>query len=225
MIRDDFDFEPVRGLPELLPAGEQMLWQGAPDFKTLAIKAFHVRKVAVYFLLLLAWSFMSAWHDSQLARALISSMWLVPLGIAAAGILTLLAWFVSQTTVYTITSQRIVMRYGIALPVTLNLPFRRVQSAALKTNGNGSGDIPLALVAGDQISWLILWPHVRPFGFVKAEPMLRALADAGNVATILSGALAVANGGRAPVAIAPRTTMQPSRPLDTPAAGMAEAPA
>ena len=27
---DDFDFEPVRGLPQVLPKGERMLWQGAP---------------------------------------------------------------------------------------------------------------------------------------------------------------------------------------------------
>ena len=33
---DDFDFEPVRGLPQLLPKGERMLWQGAPRWQDLA---------------------------------------------------------------------------------------------------------------------------------------------------------------------------------------------
>ncbi|HBB55427.1 MAG TPA: phosphopantetheine adenylyltransferase, partial [Hyphomonadaceae bacterium] len=32
----EFDFEPVRGLPEALPAGEAILWQGAPSAWGLA---------------------------------------------------------------------------------------------------------------------------------------------------------------------------------------------
>ena len=31
MDHDDFHFEPVRGLPEALPPGELILWQGSPD--------------------------------------------------------------------------------------------------------------------------------------------------------------------------------------------------
>jgi len=49
MSHDDFDFDPVRGLPEVLPAGERMLWQGSPRWQDMALHAFHVRKVAVYF--------------------------------------------------------------------------------------------------------------------------------------------------------------------------------
>ena len=30
---DDFAFEPVRGLPAVLPPGERMLWQGAPRWQ------------------------------------------------------------------------------------------------------------------------------------------------------------------------------------------------
>ena len=30
MSHDDFKFEPVRGLPEALPEGEHILWQGSP---------------------------------------------------------------------------------------------------------------------------------------------------------------------------------------------------
>ena len=32
----DYEFEPVPGLPEELPPGEMLLWQGAPDWKTIA---------------------------------------------------------------------------------------------------------------------------------------------------------------------------------------------
>ena len=37
---DDFAFEPVRGLPAELPRGERLIWQGAPDWRLLAIQAF-----------------------------------------------------------------------------------------------------------------------------------------------------------------------------------------
>ena len=52
---NEYETEPVRGLPERLPAGETILWQGAPRWGALARRAFHVRKIALYFAILLAW--------------------------------------------------------------------------------------------------------------------------------------------------------------------------
>ena len=43
------------GLPERLPEGETLLWQGRPSWRQLALRAFHVREIAIYFALLLAW--------------------------------------------------------------------------------------------------------------------------------------------------------------------------
>ena len=45
----EHEFEAAPGLPERLPAGERILWQGAPDWRALALHAFHVRKLAIYF--------------------------------------------------------------------------------------------------------------------------------------------------------------------------------
>ena len=45
----EYATEPVKGLPELLPTGERMLWQGQPSWRALAIRVFHVRKIAIYF--------------------------------------------------------------------------------------------------------------------------------------------------------------------------------
>jgi hypothetical protein len=55
MIKQEYDYEPVRGLPERLPAGETMLWQGAPAWKSIALRAMHIRGTAIYFAVLLAW--------------------------------------------------------------------------------------------------------------------------------------------------------------------------
>jgi len=50
----EHEWEAAPGLPSALPAGERVVWQGAPNWKRLAIHAFHVRKVALYFAFMLA---------------------------------------------------------------------------------------------------------------------------------------------------------------------------
>ena len=55
MSHDDFQTEPLPGLPELPPAGELILWQGKPDWRALATQALNVKWVAGYFGLLAAW--------------------------------------------------------------------------------------------------------------------------------------------------------------------------
>ena len=50
----EHEFEAALGLPEPLPRGERLLWQGAPDWRVLAVAAFHIRKLAIYFAAMLA---------------------------------------------------------------------------------------------------------------------------------------------------------------------------
>ncbi|CAA9362670.1 MAG: Putative photosynthetic complex assembly protein [uncultured Microvirga sp.] len=88
------------------------------------------------------------------------------------------------------------MQFGIALPMSVNVPFAIVGSAALKPYSDGTGDIPLALSGDKKIPYVLLWPHARPWRVSRVEPMLRALPDAREVAEVLKGALAAA----APVA-------------------------
>ena len=49
MHHDDFNFEPVRGLPEALPEDEHILWQGRPDGLRLAKEAWGLNWVLAYF--------------------------------------------------------------------------------------------------------------------------------------------------------------------------------
>jgi hypothetical protein len=187
----EYDTELVRGLPAPLPAGETLLWQGSPDWWALARSAFHFNKIAVYFGLMIAWR--TATSLSEGASAL-SALPLLSLAFCALAILLVLAWASARTSVYTITDRRIVLRIGIALPMALNIPFRLIGNAALKTQSDGSGDIPVALTGANRIAWLLLWPHVRPWRMKNPEPMLRALPDAAHVAAILAPALTAANG-------------------------------
>jgi len=194
------DFADPRGFPEPLPQGERILWQGAPRWTTLAIRALHVRKFAVYFAALLALRGAFAFADGQTAaETLYTVLILVPFACIAVGFLALVAWLAARTAVYTITDRRVVMKIGIVLDITLNLPFARIESAALNLAPNGDGDIALQLAPGDQIAWANLWPHARPWQVRRTQPMLRAVPDASAVATMLASALAQATGGIATV--------------------------
>ena len=126
-----------------------------------------------------------------------------------------MAWLSARTTVYTITDRRVVMRVGIVLSVTFNLPFRVIQSAALMTHADGTGDIPLALAGEDRIAYLHLWPHARPWRIARPQPMLRCVPAAASVAALLSRAVATSQGSairptqHSPVANQPAAESRP----------------
>jgi hypothetical protein len=194
---DDFAFEPVPGLPETLPRGETMLWQGSPDWKALAISAFHVRKVAVYFALLLAWKLaMASGVDATASGLVMTTLWLTGLGATSVGILALLAYYYARGTIYTLTNKRIVIRSGLALPVTLNLPLALIETAALTKQPLGTEAIALAVAKPNRVAWLELWPNARPWNFTNPQPMLRCLRDAKAVTPLLAKALEAETAGQ-----------------------------
>lgn len=185
----EHEFEASPGLPEPLPPGERLLWQGGPDWRHLARHGFHLNLLAVYFAALLAARAATvAAQGGTAGQALLAAVWLLPLAAAGLGLVAGLAWLSARTTAYTLTSRRVVMRVGIVLSVTFNLPYRAIESAGLKTYRGGLGDIPLSLGGKDRIAWLQLWPHARPWRLKRPEPMLRSLPDAGRVAALLSQA-------------------------------------
>lgn len=187
---------------ESLPAGEQLLWQGRPAWWPLAIRAFHVRKVAIYFAVFTVWRFAAVFADGAgLIDATIAALWMLAPAGAAVAVLCGLAWIYARSTRYSITSKRVLLQFGVALPMTFNVPFRIVGSAGLKVYSDGTGDIPLALTGKDRIAYLLLWPNVRPGRFARTEPMLRAVPDIQRVAETLAQALiAATNGPKPPVA-------------------------
>ena len=211
---DDFDFEPVRGLPQMLPQGERMLWQGAPRWQDLAVHAFHVRKVIWYFagLTMLAGVLRFA-EGEGLASAIRPFQWLMPMGLVAAAMLCGLAFLSARTSVYTITTKRVVMRIGVALPVSINLPFSQIDGASLRLFANGSGDIPLKVAAKERVAYMMLWPHARPFKLAHPQPCLRCVPKADDVASLLAAALAGTATTPMPVAQAPARNRSASQPV------------
>jgi hypothetical protein len=198
MNHDDFAFEPIRGLPAVLPEGETLLWQGSPDWKALAVRGYHVRKVAVYFLALAVFRLglgVSQGHTP--VAMLLSCAFLLALGGIAIGVLASLAYFNSRSTVYSITSKRVLLRHGIAVPMTMNIPFTLIESAGFLTYADGTGEVALRLPKDQRVGYLITWPHLRPGHITQPQPAFRALRDARQAADILAAALAEEAGSNA----------------------------
>lgn len=202
----------VRELPERLPAGERILWQGAPNWRSLYRGAFHGRTLSLYFAGLLALRGVFSLADGHdLGTAALSMLWLTPLALAGLGIVAVIAWLTARATWYTITDRRVVMRLGIALEITFNFPYRVIESAGLRLHADGTGDLPITLGPGDRIAYLHLWPHARPWHYRNPQPMLRSVPQAELVADLLARALASATGGTASNVIP-----MPARPRSVP---------
>jgi hypothetical protein len=194
----EHELEPQFGLPEALPAGEAILWQGVPERSRIARDVFHLRAVALYFLVIVALRFTFQYHDSgSLAEAVAAATWLMPIFATGYLILWVLAHLVARTTVYTITDRRVVMRVGIVLCLTFNIPFKRIQAAQVRRRRDGGGDIALELVSGDKIAWPHLWPHVRPWRLAFPQPMLRGLPEIDRPARLLQEAWLARSADRA----------------------------
>jgi hypothetical protein len=167
-----------------------VLWQGAPDWVSLARRAFLGGPVAIYFALIMAWRL----GDHMLVgtpvrEAVIHALWLGLVGVLALAVIGVMAWATARSTVYTITNRRLVIRSGVALTLSINVPFKRVAAAELKAHGGGVGDIHLRMGGSDTFSYVMLWPHIRPWAMKHPEPTLRCVPDAKEVAGLLADAL------------------------------------
>lgn len=187
---DDSDFtaEPIRGLPEQLPKGEEILWQGSPSVWALARSALAIHWVAGYFAILAIWRIAVSANDLGFVGALPYAIPFLAMGALAVLVLWGCAYAMARATVYTLTTARIAMRIGAALTITLNLPYQKLDSADLDLRRNGVGTIALTPKKGVRLSYWVLWPHIRPWQMRKVQPALRAIPDAQRVASILAEA-------------------------------------
>lgn len=212
----DFDFEPIPGLPANLPEGEQLLWQGSPSGLAVARRVLHIDLVAVYFAALMSWRLLAGLYDGHtLSQIAVDSIPLAGMTAAALAILALLAYLIARTTIYSITSRRVMMRFGVALPMTVNIPFKAIQSADVALRSDGSGDIALGVDSLGKLTYLHLWPNTRPWHLRKPQPQLRSVPDAQNVAALLSRSLHAA-AGSPEKATRPTAAIRPAQSVSAP---------
>lgn len=185
-MSDEIEYEPIPGVPGALPAGEELLWQGSPQWKSMARETFKVGWLAVYFTIFgVARLVLMLQQGESLGSALL----VFPLAAVCLGLLTLLAYVNARASRYTITSKRLVLRIGVALPMSINLPFEELAAADVTLRKAGDGDVVLQLKGPNRIAWLHLWPHVQPWHFSKARPTLQSLAEPKVAAAVLAEAV------------------------------------
>jgi hypothetical protein len=197
-------YEAVRGLPERLPDGERILWQGKPAWFPFARRAFLLLGLSGYFALLLAWQVATGVQDGLGAGAILVGA--APLMLTAFCCLLglgFIGWLSACMSIYTITDRRVVMQVGIALPTTINLPFAVIERMGVRQHRDGTEDILLVIAKPHRASLIALWPHCRPFRFARPEPLLRGLRQEEGVSRILARALAA-------------SAQQPVRPVAEP---------
>lgn len=185
---DDFEIEPIEGLPAEPPKGEEILWQGRPDWFALSIESLNLKWVAGYFVVLTLWRFGSVVDLLPLGQAIGSAIPFVLLGTVVCGLLMLVAYVQARATMYTVTDARVVMRIGAALTITLNLPYTQIGNAMLDLRKRGTGTIALETMGDTRLSYLVCWPHVRPWHFKQTQPALRCIPEAEKVARLLAEA-------------------------------------
>jgi hypothetical protein len=176
--------------PCALARHERILWQGIPDWRSVAVRVFHIRAVAAYFAVLTL-------IDIGIIRnaegpgysALKAGVPTAVTGLVCIGILAFLAFAIGRTTRYTLTTRRIIMQFGVALPATLMLPLHQVVQCDVAIRAGHDGDIALRLSPGAAIPYVKLWPHARPWRLRTPMPMLRDLPRAAIVATRITHAL------------------------------------
>ncbi|GGB33737.1 photosynthetic complex assembly protein [Roseibium aquae] len=186
----EHDFEPVPGLPADLPKGEKILWQGRPATKLVSRRVMKVNWFAGYFAVLLVWTLAAGYADGRTwPHVLFSAGAVLLLSAVFLGMMELFAWGVHKTTLYTITNKRVVMRIGVALSATFNLPFAKMVSADLRLDKRGGGDIALTMAQGHRLSFFSFWPHVRGYKSGSMVPQMICLKNAQQPARILADAL------------------------------------
>ena len=170
--------EPVEGLPDYLPEGETMVWQGRPTVAAMARRVFFIPHLALYFGLLIAGHTVYRLMEGVSAAQVMGTfVWQAGL---AATVLVLLAWLArsyAASVMYTLTSERLVIRSGVALPMMVNIPIEQITAADMRVYRDGTGDIVLTPVADRKLHWVLLWPNVSAWYSRPIRPLLRGLAE------------------------------------------------
>ena len=207
-----------------LPAGETVLWRGKPDWRHLALDAFHAPLICLYFMVIGTWHLATALHDgaSRIAALEDASVVLMPCALALA-VVSVLAWLSARATVFTLTDRRLVMRYGVALPALINIPLAHIETMRVRKGFGGVGDLAFSLPRKGRLSFHQLWPYARPWRLFPADPMMRAVPEAAALGELFAKALSAAAdqdaGAMLPAAMPlPASVPGSAEPLPRPAA-------
>lgn len=170
-----------------LEPGERILWQGRPEASSLRRNLLKGRWLVAYAAGLLIWKLvLIVWIRGLSPQEVFDTVTLVVQGLVLVGIAAYFAWALARGTTYTLTELRLVIRHGIALPGTVDIPLRALRSVAVRIHDDGTGDVALSVRDGGSIGFAKLWPHARGLELSRPVPMLRGVRDAAVLGSILT---------------------------------------
>jgi uncharacterized membrane protein (DUF485 family) len=185
------DSRPVSEAPAALAGDERIVWQGAPDWRRFALSVMKIRTIALYFAVIMVARFAADLVAGQgVGAGLVSAAWTLCLALPVLGFLAIYAKLVARSTRYTVTTKRLVLRIGVALPMTVTIPVDLVETLDLRRHADGSGDILIGVLPKQRLSYSVLWPHARPWCFSRPQAALRAVPQAEAVAETIGRMLA-----------------------------------
>lgn len=209
----EHDIEPIPGLPAELPAGERLLLQCSPKPMTFAMETLRLPLVLLYFVALAAWRMYEVLAGGgAVIEALAAASAPLSLGVFALLILGGIGWWMASASIYTVTSRRVIMKVGAALSLSANLPLSLVDAVDVKRRPDGSGTVVLTMSRSQRVSWVLLWPHVRPWRYLYPQPAMRAVEDVDRLVNALTEALNVEPGAQSAsaTAVAPKQATAPT---------------
>ena len=186
-------------LADAAPLEAAPAWRGRPDAWAAAKRIWRLPWAALWFALFAVDGARLAFAatPARAPRAWTGEGHLLVVAAATLGGLALLAVLISRTTRYEIDGRALVLRYGVALPATLVIPFTAIEAVAIRSHRDGADDVAVRLKPGARILYPKLWPHARPWRLLRPEPMLRGVRDAGVAAALLCREVARAREGAA----------------------------
>lgn len=174
-----------------LPAGEHVLWAGAPDQRSLARYFLRERWllafVGVSFSLGAAEALQHA--DGAIPRLIGVATLSAVMALVAIVSIRVLAWQMAKTSKYVITDRRIFFNIGIVLRADANIPFSSIERVDVQRRADGSADLMVTLTDAQEIPWLLLFPHMTWRGSRRGRPTFRALRNPQAAADAVVGAL------------------------------------
>ena len=188
-----------------LPAGERVLWTGAPDQRALARWFLRERWVMLFVLVSFGIGAADALQhaDGSIPRLIGVATLSAVLAIVAMVSVRVMAWQLARSSQYVITDKRVYFNIGIVMRADANIPYSSVENIDLRRRSDGSADLMIALTDEQEIPWLLLFPHMTWRGNRRGRPTFRGLREPQLAADAVVGALrAVVHPTRPDAAVA-----------------------
>ena len=178
-------FEPHQTILEAIPDGESIQWKGKPSFWGFSWHFFGLKLMAFYLIILSA-VFVARLTVTDFYTAFaVDFLPFLLSGILASCILMALAGIQSQSSVYIITENRVIIKSGAALSFLISIPFKKIKAVNMQKRNGSLGTISFELNSGKRVPYISCWPSVRSWKFKKTEPAFSCIENVDQVATIL----------------------------------------